>query len=260
MPDFLLFEYVRVPDLALVAGRIGGFLMFMPMVGGLAVPVRLRALLAIGLALMIAPLAPHVGDRPADLVSLAVALGGETALGALAGTVMRICFVGLQLAGQVVAQETGLAFGQVVDPASGVEGDTIGVLYAQVGLIAYLAVGGHRELFALMLRSFQDAPLLAAAEFVQRGPDLLVHALNLGCTVGLRIAAPVMLTLLLVNIALGFVSRTVPHLNVTVLGFTIKNLVAFVVMAATLPAAMEVFLGGMDTAGGVVAEWMGQEH
>jgi flagellar biosynthetic protein FliR len=72
-----------------------------------------------------------------------------------------------------------------------------------------------------------------------------------------RVAAPVILTLFLVNAAMGFVSRTVPQLNILTIGFSLKGLVAFVLMAISLPAALEAFTDALETTVGWITELVG---
>src|SRR5262245_24978262 len=110
MNSELLIQYMHVPTLVLVAARISGFVMFMPLVGGTAVPQHVQALLVIGLAALLTPLVGVQRSAPASLAELGLAIAAELALGALIGMTVRMCFFGLQLGGQLLAQETGLAF------------------------------------------------------------------------------------------------------------------------------------------------------
>lgn len=247
MPDDLLAAYTNLPLFLLVASRLAGLLMFQPILGSLSIPSMVRVLLVIGLAAAVTPLVALPGNAPDTPLGLALALGVEVALGALLGLAVRVCFLALELAGQLIAQESGLAFAQVVDPTSGGEQDVLSMVYVQLGAVVFMIVGGHRVVLAACLDTFQAIPLLSAPAIVDSGVWILLDALRVGGEVALRIAAPVILTLFLVNITLGFIGRVLPQLNITVLGFSIKGLVVFVVAAVALPGAMEAFLGGLET-------------
>lgn len=248
MPFELLAQYLNLPVFAAVAGRIGGMIMFLPVLGALVLPANIRAALVLGLAFLTAPLARVDAALPQSLGSIALAIGGEILLGVLMGLVVRVCFLGLEFAGMLIAQESGLAFGQIADPSTGQEQSVLSMLYIQVATVVFLIVGGHRELIRAMLDTFQRVPVLSAPTWFDGIDTLLLGALSSGVEIGIRVAAPTIITLFLVNVALGFVARTVPQINVATVGFALKGLIAFVLMAISLPAAMEVFTTGLESA------------
>jgi len=253
LPD-LTALMLRLPVFALVVGRLAGLVLFLPVLGGRAIPVRVRAILVIGMAGLVTPLVSlplGVPDHPAGI---ALAIGRELVLGALLGLVLRCVFVGLEMAGLLIAQQAGLAFGRIADPTSGDDQNLLSIFYVQVGVVVFLLLGGHRALIAAALDTFQRLPLLGAggAAFVR--PEELVDALALGAALAVRVAAPVIVTLFLVNVAMAFVSRTVPQINIITLGFSIKGPVAFLLMAVSLPIAMDAFGGALRES----IEWVGR--
>ena len=257
MPLELIATYLKVPVFLLVASRLGGLLMFQPVVGGFAVPTNVRVLLVVALAALVTPFVHLHSGVPATPTELVLAMAGELLLGVLMGLVVRMCFLGLQLGAQVVAQEAGLAFGRVADPTTGDDQSIFSSLYLQLGAVVFLIVGGHRVLVAVALDTFDAIPLLGDTGTFARGVGLLFDALTLGGEIAVRLAAPVILTLFLVTAAMGFVSRTVPQLNILTVGFSVKGLVGFVLMAISLPAALEAFAGALETTVGWVAALAG---
>lgn len=247
MPDQLADWMQHLPVFLLAVSRLGGIVAVLPVFGGTNVPGRVRALLAIGLAALVTPLMaePHM---PQNLAGLAVALLAEAVLGALIGLVLQTVFVALQLAGQLIAQEAGLAFSEMVDPSLGMEETLVGVFYSQLCMAVFLVVGGHRELFRGALRTFQSIPLLSADWSRLSDATVVLDGLSAAIETGVRIAAPVLLALLITNVALGFISRTVPQLNILTLGFAVKGLLAFAVMTAALPMSIDVFLATLAKA------------
>lgn len=238
---------LNLPVFAMVLSRLGGMIMWQPVLGGMAIPVQIRAVLVIGLATLVSPLVPTPETLPDTGGAIALALASEILLGVLIGMTVRMCFMGLQIGAQVVAQEAGLAFGRVADPSTGENQSVFSIMYVQLAAVVFLIVGGHRVLLALAIESFETIPLLGDRGLFLHGADLLVAALTQSFEIAIRTAAPTVLALFLVNIALGFVSRTVPQLNVIMLGFSIKSLVALVLLAISLPAVMEVFLAGVES-------------
>lgn len=254
MPTELIAGYLKLPVFALVAARLGGLLMFQPVLGAMAIPARLRALLVLGLAAMITPLVHLPADAPDTPLGVLFALGSEVLLGGLLGLLTAACFIGLEIGSQLVAQEAGLAYGQLVDPNTEQEQTIIGVFHVQFAVVVFLVIGGHRALVAACLDTFDSIPLLEATAAVAWGGELLYRVLDLGGHVALRVTAPALLALFLVNLALGFISRTLPQLNIIAVGFSLKSLVAFLVMAVALPSATDAWLSALDR----VYLWLGE--
>jgi flagellar biosynthetic protein FliR len=246
MPWELLGQYLKLPVFGLVAARLGGLLMFQPLLGAMSVPVRLRVMLVLGLAAMITPLVGLPVTAPDTPLGVALAMGWEVLLGALIGLVSAVCFVGLQIGGLLVAQESGLAFGHIADPNFEEDETVLGVFYLQMAAVVYLAIGGHRALVSACLDTFGTIPLLASSSTALGGSQVLCEALSLSGQVAFRVAGPVLLALFLVNVAMGFVSRTMPQLNVLVIGFSLKALIAFLVMAVALPSAIDAFVSTLE--------------
>lgn len=255
IPFELLSSYLNLPTFLLVVSRIGGIVMFLPMLGGASVPMQIRALLILGLGFVIAPVVSLGTTVPSDPGALTFGLAGEFAIGVVIGIALRMCFVGLQIGAQLIAQESGTAFAQIVDPNVGSESDMLGVFYTQLAGVVFLILGGHRALVGGTLDSFKKVPLLQGRFDPGQSSDLIVSSMTAGCELGLRVAAPVLVTLLVVNVALGFLARTFPQLNVITVGFSIKGVLAFVLVAVTLPAGMDVFLSVLETTVKTVMSW-----
>ena len=246
MPFDLLNYYLKLPVFMLVLARLGGMIALQPILAAMDIPARVRALLILGLAAMVTPFVELPTTMPDTVGGLVIAMAGEIILGALMGLAISICFVGMQLGGTLIAQESGLAIGQIADPNTGVELALLGSLYVQLASVVYLIVGGHRALLAACLDTFQTIPLLGEPGLARIGADLIVDALTLSGVVAIRVAAPAVLTLFLVNLAMGFIARTVPQLNIITIGFSLKALIGFVIMAIALPSAIAAFTDALD--------------
>lgn len=253
MPVELLAIYMKLPVFLLVASRLGGLIMFQPIIGGYGIPPNIRIMIVVGMAAMVTPLVSLGAAAPAHPVGVVLAMGAELLLGVLMGMTVRMCFLGLQIGGQIIAQDAGLAFGRIADPSTGSQQSTISNFYLQLGAVIFLIVGGHRALMSVALDTFRTIPLLGDQGVFTLGVDVVFDALTLGGEIAIRVAAPAMLTLLLVKAAMGFVSRTVPQFNILSIGFSIKGLVAFVLMAISLPAVFEAFTDALETTVGWVA-------
>jgi flagellar biosynthesis protein FliR len=252
MPYELLSIYLKLPVFALVLARLAGMVAWQPVLSAMAVPAHLRALMVLALAALVTPLIAPPAALPDTAAGLTLALAAEGALGMLMGLVIAVCFVGAQMGGMLIAQESGLAIGQIADPSSSEEETLLSSFYAQFALVIYMVVGGHRALLAACLDTFDCIPLLGNGGAMRLGTDLLVNALTVASAAAIRIAAPAVLTLFLVNLALGFIARTVPQLNIVTVGFSVKALIGFVIMAVALPSAMNAYVDTLN----VSLEWV----
>jgi flagellar biosynthetic protein FliR len=195
MPLELLAYYLKLPVFMMVLARLAGMLAIQPILSAVSIPVRVRVLLLLALAALMTPFVEFPAAAPDTVGGLALALGGELLVGSLMGLVIATCFVGLQMGGTLVAQNSGLAMGRVADPDSGEDMAILGSLYVQVASVVYLVIGGHRALLAACLDTFEAVPLLGAGGLAKFGADLLLAALAAGRVLAIHVAAPAVLTL-----------------------------------------------------------------
>ncbi len=245
MPAELIELYSRLPVFVLLIARLGGLVLYQPFFAALSIPGTVRALWIVALAALVAPLAPPA--TPPDTVGgMALAIGGEIMLGAILGSVSTALFVALQMGGMLIAQDSGLNYGQIVDPTAGEDLTVLSMLYTQLGMAVFLSVGGERIVIAAVLDSVQALPLPVSGQVAFLGADVLLDALAASTALALRFAAPAILSLTLVNALLGFLSRAMPQLNVLTVGFALKALLAYVLIAVALPSTISVFSAGVD--------------
>jgi flagellar biosynthesis protein FliR len=218
-----------IPVYMLVLFRIAGMMIYMPLLGSALIPKRVKALMAVVLALAIARgVAPPV--HPVDsMAMLTVGIAGEIIFGLAMGLILSLGFVAAQWAGQLVGQQMGLNLSEVFDPEYGSQGSLIGNLYFMMTLVIFISINGHRAMLLGVRASFDAIPLLSA------GVNMGVLGLFLGLfqaatELALQLAAPVLVTLLVTDLALGFIGKTMPQLNVLSAGLTIRALVGMVVM------------------------------
>ncbi len=230
---FLLFS--------LVLTRTSGLIMTAPIYGTPDVPRQVRALLAVALALLITPTQWHVSVPPPGSTLMYLALAGsELLVGFCLGLGVVILFSGLQLAGELAGRVGGLMLADVLDPQAETNVPLFSRLMFLVGLAVFVLIGGHRVVMAGLLDTFRTIPPGRAA-FADSLLSALVTLLAQGVALGLRAALPVVAALLLSTLVMGLISRTLPQLNILVVGFGLNALLTFAVLALTLGAAVWVF-------------------
>lgn len=226
----------------LVLTRVSGLVVIAPVWGSSAIPVRIRAFLAVSLSLIITPLFWQTPIENTDnLVHLAVLMGCEFVTGLAIGLAVTIYFAGLQLAGQVMGQMSGMSLADVASPTF----DSTVPVFSQflhfLMLAVFVVTGGHRYLLEAMLDIFQRMPP-GHTHFNRSLVDALAQIINDSFALGLQLAAPIMVALLLSILLMGLISRTLPQLNVLAVGFSINSLIMLSALLLSLGVLTQVFM------------------
>jgi flagellar biosynthetic protein FliR len=214
--------------------RISAVLVAAPVLGASSLPVPVRVLLAFGLAALVAPLLPaNAAVDPLTGTGLLLALE-QVLLGVLMGFAIQMVFSTMAQAGEMIALSMGLGFASINDPQNGLQVPMVSQYYVIIATVVFLALDGHLALFALLFDSFRFLPIGGDAFTA----DAFWRLLQWGSTMfrfAVFIALPAVLALLLINLALGVMTRAAPQLNIFAVGFPIMLLAGMAAMFVTLP-------------------------
>jgi flagellar biosynthetic protein FliR len=145
----------------------------------------------------------------------------------------------VQWAGEVVGQQMGLNLAETFDPQFGNQGSIIGNLYFMLTLVIFIGINGHHAMLRGVRASFDSLPLLSVG--INRSLlDLFIGLFQASTELALQLAAPVLVTLLVVDLALGFIGKTMPQLNVMSAGLTIRSLVGMIVLIVGISLTSQV--------------------
>ncbi len=225
--------------------RIGAMLMVAPIFSVRQVPVRLRLLLAVLITLVVQPVlppAPVVSVFGADALLIALQ---QIVIGVALGFVLQMAFNALIFAGQAMAYSMGLGFASMMDPTNGVQVPVVAQFWLILAMLAFLMLNGHLVLISAIVETFSVLPV-ATDGLTRAGIWELVSWASRMFAAGVLMATPVIISLLLVNIGMGVVSRAAPQLNIFAIGFPITLLMGFVLIWMTIPQVMNSF-GGLVT-------------
>ncbi|WP_295399205.1 flagellar biosynthetic protein FliR [uncultured Thiocystis sp.] len=215
--------------------RISAALLVAPLFGARNVNVRARLALGLLLALVVAPqLTAQPTVDPLSLGGLVVAMR-QILIGVAMGFILQMVFSALNQAGEYIALSMGLGFASAVDPVGGVQVPMISQFLTILATLIFLALNGHLVLIELLLRSFETLPVAGAG----LTSDDLWAVIAFGSQMfsgAVLIALPAMASLLLVNLAMGVVTRAAPQLNIFAVGFPVTILAGFLILILTLPA------------------------
>lgn len=229
--DFFGFNQSDLLSFFLTFFRISVVLFLLPFFGSTSIPNMVKGSILLVLSLAIWPQLSFPGElMPAHPLGLILMIAGEVILGLILGLIVQFLFAAVQLGGQIIGFQMGFAMVNVVDPITGVSNAVTAHFLYMCTMLTFLVLNGHLQLINAMGLSFQYIPpggLLIT-------PGLANHILeysNLMFTLAIRIAAPVMAALFLVDLALALIARAAPQMHVLVLGFPIKISVGFYFLA-----------------------------
>lgn len=206
-------------------------LMFVPTFTGVSVPKRVRGAAALLIALVLTPSAT-TNLAGASLASLAVAALGEIFFGLAMGLVVRLSFFAAEFAGGALGLQMGLAFSQVVDPLSKERNPISSRILGIFATMLFVAADAHRMVLAALAGSVSS--VVPGSVFAHVGsPQAIFSLLSVATSTGLRIAAPVMVSLFLANVALALLARAAPQLQLFALSFGLSIMLGFIILMAS---------------------------
>jgi flagellar biosynthetic protein FliR len=159
---------------------------------------------------------------------------------------MNLVFIGVQMASRMIGLPMGFGLGAVFDPITGAEFGTFDQFYSLLVTLVFFSINGHYLVVQTLAETTRAVPLGTFDPFLLT-PDAIT-SLVAGLTVtAVRLAMPVMAALMLTDLGMGLASRTVPQMQVLIVGAPIKIVVGIVVLGAALPATVTLLNGVLGT-------------
>lgn len=228
-----------LPFLMLLA-RVGGLMIFVPFLSSTAIAPSIRVALSIGLSVLLFPLVQNeIPAAPESMPHVILFLAGELMIGLLFGFVGNLLMEGLQLAGHIIGFQMGLGIINVIDPQTQVETPVVSILQNVIGLLVFLSLNAHHWFIEAIVESYRVAPHL-----IVPGNPLFQHLVESASQVfvlAVKVSAPVLVVLFIVDLIMGIVGRAAPQIHVLVVGMPAKSLAGMMVLLLTVPSGV-VFL------------------
>ncbi len=232
------------PVFLLVLFRITGVMMLAPVFGSAMAPVPLKIFLSLLLALLFFPMLKGQGSAPPmDATLLTLAVAWELAVGLLIGFAASLLFAGVQFGGHLIDQELGLQQANLLDPMLNEQISIMGQFKVLLATLIYLLINGHHLLITALSDSFRAVPLMGLRFSEGAALHLSDTLIRDVFRMGVEIAAPALVTLFLITIALAFMARTAPEMNIFGLSFSLRLAVGFVVIAL----GVGLFVSGFES-------------
>ena len=218
----------------LVLARVTPLFFLAPLFSSQIIPPHVRGLIAVGISVGLAPIALHGQHVPSDPLTLAGLVVEGMLVGLGFAFTLSLLMAAVESAGSVIDVLAGFSYGNLINPMNGQETAVIARFYSLVGTLIFLVIGGDAWTLRGLDRTFQLVPLTSEPQL----KSLVGGAEQVFGTVfaaAMEVAAPVLVALLITDVAFGVVSRVVPQLNVFAVGFPAKVVVTLLVVGASLP-------------------------
>ena len=241
LPGLELQELFTFLVLILIASlRVGAFLISAPFFGGRMVPLQIRIVFSFCLGFWILGTLQFPQQSVLVGPKLILIVMQEIFIGLTVGLVLNICFAAVSLAGEKIAATSGLAFASQVDPTGGGQSPVISQIFMLFLIIVFFSVNGHLIVLGLIYKSFTLYPLGQLVNY----DDLIAAGLS-ASDILFRSAAiivlPIVIVLLFVNIAIGFITKSAPQLNLFSFGFPMTLIGAFLILFYSVDAISFAF-------------------
>ena len=210
--------------------RFSGFFLITPVFSDNLAPTRVKAGLSALCAILILPnLIAHNVLPNLGVIGYGIMVTKELALGFMMGFIVLLLSSALRMGGNLIGMQIGFSFAQVADPGSNQSIGIISEVLQLAGSMLFLFFNGHLIILRAFFQSFSMVPpsgLVLSGSIVE---EIIIHS-KMIFICGLQIAMPIIAVVLVGDVALGIIARTVPKMNIFQLGFAIKILGGFIVL------------------------------
>ncbi|MDY0235489.1 MAG: flagellar biosynthetic protein FliR [Gudongella sp.] len=157
----------------------------------------------------------------------------ETIFGLSIGFVTQMIFSTIEMAGKLIDFQVGFSMGAVYDPAMGAQASNYGRTYYWIAIAIFFLLDMHQLLLEMVIRSYEFMPI-GSVSIEKFNPEAIVVIFSRVFELSINLAAPMIITVLITDVVLGLISRTVPQINVFMLGMPMKSMVSFLVFLVSI--------------------------
>ncbi len=239
----LVSLYNNIDVLLAVMARFFGFFLVVPVISGRNIPVMTR----IGLAAAIGAIVFFSGNVtiPAyepNLFGYAVVLMVEVIVGLIMGFVVFMMFSLFYFVGQLMDYQIGFSMVSVFDPVTQFQVPITGNLYYLLCTMMFVMTNGIEQLIQTVFYSYESLPL-GQAQLLNNPnlPAVLMEMMVSFFVIGIKIALPMIATILVVDAALGILTKAVPQMNIFVVGMPLKLFIGLIVLYMIFPMFSSIY-------------------
>jgi flagellar biosynthesis protein FliR len=233
-----VFAGDQIATFLLVLARVGGLFLLAPVFASRTMPVKFRLGLAAATAMVAMPAVERTGVK-LDPVAFGPQILEQLVIGSALAFGVAAVFAAVEMAGSLVDLSIGFSLAQVINPTLNTSSTALSQVYSLAATMVFLSTGAHEVLIAGVVRSFTAIPLDQSPQ-IGAMTSLVEHQMAQVVPIALQIAAPVLGTLLLVDVGFAFLARLVPSLNPFAAQFSVKILAGLFAVSVSLPLTISI--------------------
>jgi len=239
-----MLDFTQLAAFFLIFVRVTAFMTTAPIFAVKNVPALVKVGTGFILALLVFPVietaTPEMQQLAESLLGYILGILEEATVGLLLGIITYLIFNAVRVAGQFMDFQVGFAFSGVFDPLTAEQDTRLAQFMFLLGMLLFLTLDGHYALIRGICESFQVLPL-AAVTFQDNVALIAVRAFAMMFAIALQMALPVIAVVVITDLALGFVGRTAPQMNIFMLGFPLKIATGIIMLSIIVPLLGVVF-------------------
>jgi flagellar biosynthetic protein FliR len=219
-----------------------------PLFGSNNIPVRIRILFGVVMAMAMTPLLrPYLAAPPSDLYGFALLTINEAVAGLIIGIFVHLVILGAQMGGALMDIQIGLSMSNVLNPSTGQPSTVLSQFKYFLALVLFLCANGHHVLISAFMKSFELMPTtgMSVLGAIQEQQVALIVQMFL---IALQIAAPILAVSILIDAALGIMNKAVPQMQIFIVGMPGKIIVGMIALSVALPAVTMAVVNGVESA------------
>ncbi len=248
MFSFSQLNEIQILMFGLILLRMSAFVVSAAIFSTSNIPAQLKILASVVFTIVIFnPIATNeamvrLSESQADLLMLA---GREVLVGLVLGFVTRLFFFAVSMAGEIVSISTGLGQAQIYNPIMGSMSNAMEQFYSIIATLVFLSMNGHHTVILGIVESFSSTPV-AELSFGYSSFAELVMKIQSFFIIGIKISAPVLVSMMIIQLGMALLSRVVPQINVMVTSASVTVLIGFLIMFVSLPLLVMQMSGVVD--------------
>ena len=233
----------------LVLSRTSGIFLISPFFGNMIVSFQFKAAAAIVIAILLFPVITQetVVIVPENMFVFALTVMKELFIGWTIGFIGFVTMAAINMAGKVMDLQIGFAVAQTMDPSIGQQSPLMGAFMYNLSIIYFLVVNGHHMILTALMESFRAVPFDSMV-WNQSMADFMINVTAGVFLTGMKIAMPVTFAILITNVGMGILARTMPQMNIFVIGIPMHLMIGMFMLAMVMPfyvLFLDVMFSGM---------------
>jgi flagellar biosynthetic protein FliR len=232
MTSFPLESLEQMQGFFWVLMRVSIIVFLLPLFGARGIPSIWKIGLSIILAIVLMPALPPAAGYPETAAEIIIAFVSEAMFGLILAVTVRMFFTSIQMAGHFMSFQMGFSMARAIDPQAEVQDSVLTELMYILTILMFFTMDGHHIFLRALASSFQTVPPGGAA-FDSSIAGVLVKISGEMFLIGVKLAAPMVIALFLSNLCLGIVARTVPQVNILMVGFPVNICIGLVFLIFT---------------------------